>query len=80
MKNIYTNAQLRAIAYTDKKRSATHLATAAKLYTCMSLIKLFPHVFCSGLQTKKIWGPMGSPWALWGLIARGGKRTLLYIP
>ena len=42
VKNSYTNAQLRAIAYTDKKRSASHLATAAKLYTCMSLIK---HIF-----------------------------------
>ena len=28
--------------YTDKKRSASHLATASKLYTCMSLIK---HIF-----------------------------------
>ena len=42
MKNSHTNAQLRAIAYTDNKRSASHLATAAKLYTCMSLIK---HIF-----------------------------------
>ena len=39
VKNSYTNAQLRAIAYTDKKRSASHLATAAKANTCMSLIK-----------------------------------------
>ena len=39
VKNSYTNVQLRAIVYTDKKRSASHLATAAKLYTCMSLIK-----------------------------------------
>ena len=28
--------------YTDKKRNASHLAAAAKLYTCMSLIK---HIF-----------------------------------
>ena len=33
MKNSYTNAKLRTIAYTAKKRSASHLATAAKLFT-----------------------------------------------
>ena len=33
VKNSYTNAQLRAIAYTVKKRRASHLATATKLFT-----------------------------------------------
>ena len=33
MKNSYMNAKLRTITYTAKKRSATHLATAAKLFT-----------------------------------------------
>ena len=39
MQNSYTNAKLRTITYTAKKRSATHLATAAKLFTWMPLIK-----------------------------------------